>query len=75
MQRPIALPRSAGYAPPTKSDDSPRVPHARLALEPYQDHEEVVFWFEHDLLDQLLLIRHLWWLVDGTGSAHAVQPS
>jgi hypothetical protein len=25
-------------------------------------HEEVVFWFEHDLHDQLLLIRHLWWL-------------
>jgi hypothetical protein len=26
------------------------------------DHDEVVFWFEHDLHDQLLLIRHLWWL-------------
>ena len=25
-------------------------------------HEELVFWFEHDLHDQLLLIRHLWWL-------------
>ncbi len=25
-------------------------------------HDEVVFWFEHDLHDQLLLIRHLWWL-------------
>jgi hypothetical protein len=25
-------------------------------------HEEVVFWFEHDLHDQLLLIRHLAWL-------------
>jgi Domain of unknown function (DUF1835) len=25
-------------------------------------HDEVVFWFEHDLYDQLLLIRHLWWL-------------
>src|SRR4029453_19373406 len=25
-------------------------------------HDEVVFWFEHDLHCQLLLIRHLWWL-------------
>ena len=25
-------------------------------------HDEVVFWFEHDLYDQLLLLRHLWWL-------------
>src|SRR4051794_31052887 len=25
-------------------------------------HDEVVFWFEHDLHDQLLLIHHLWWL-------------
>jgi hypothetical protein len=26
------------------------------------DHDEVVFWFEHDLHCQLLLIHHLWWL-------------
>jgi len=32
------------------------------ALEGYAAHEEVVFWFEHDLFDQLLLIRHLWWM-------------
>jgi hypothetical protein len=25
-------------------------------------HGEVVFWFEHDLHDQLLLVHHLWWL-------------
>src|SRR5262245_27716030 len=25
-------------------------------------HDEVVFWLEHDLHCQLLLIRHLWWL-------------
>ncbi len=25
-------------------------------------HDEVVFWFEHDLHDQLLLLHHLWWL-------------
>ncbi len=28
----------------------------------FADYNEVVFWFEHDLFDQLLLIRHLAWL-------------
>lgn len=32
------------------------------ALESFREHDEVVFWFEHDLFDQLLLIRHLWWM-------------
>jgi len=32
------------------------------ALESFRDHDEVIFWFEHDLFDQLLLVRHLWWL-------------
>ena len=32
------------------------------ALDDYRAHEEVVFWFEHDLFDQLLLLRHLHWL-------------
>jgi len=31
-------------------------------LESWRDRDEVVFWLEHDLFDQLLLIRHLWWL-------------
>ena len=31
-------------------------------LEAWRERDEVVFWFEHDLFDQLLLIRHLWWL-------------
>ena len=31
------------------------------ALAGYADHDEVVLWFEHDLFDQLLLIRHLDW--------------
>lgn len=31
-------------------------------LERYADYEEVVFWLEHDLFDQLLLVRHLSWL-------------
>jgi hypothetical protein len=32
------------------------------ALEHLGDEDEVVFWFEHDLYDQLLLVRHLWWI-------------
>ena len=32
------------------------------ALDEYGRHDEVVFWFEHDLFDQLLLLRHLHWL-------------
>ena len=32
------------------------------ALEDVAAHEEAVFWFEHDLHCQLLLIHHLWWL-------------
>ena len=31
-------------------------------LELASAHDEVVFWFEHDLHCQLLLIHHLWWL-------------
>jgi hypothetical protein len=31
-------------------------------LDRYAEFEEVVFWFEHDLFDQLILIRHLQWL-------------
>ena len=31
------------------------------ALEAFRRHQEVVLWFEHDLFDQLLLIRHLAW--------------
>jgi hypothetical protein len=32
------------------------------ALERFYEHDEVVFWFEHDLFDQLILVRHLHWL-------------
>jgi len=31
-------------------------------LESFADYDEVVLWFEHDLFDQLLLVRHLDWL-------------
>lgn len=40
------------------------------ALARYPEFEEVVFWLEHDLFDQLILLRHLHWLstlgTDGT---------
>lgn len=32
------------------------------ALDTYAAHDEVIFWFEHDLFDQLALVRHLHWL-------------
>ena len=35
---------------------------ADLTLGRYAEYDEIVFWFEHDLFDQLLLIRHLDWL-------------
>jgi len=31
-------------------------------LDTYPSYDEIVLWFEHDLFDQLLLIRHLDWL-------------
>jgi hypothetical protein len=33
----------------------------QAGLDAYRDHDEVVLWFEHDLFDQLLLVRHLSW--------------
>src|SRR4051812_11028130 len=32
------------------------------ALSAYREFDEVVFWLEHDLFDQLILMRHLHWL-------------
>jgi hypothetical protein len=31
-------------------------------LDRWRDYDEIVFWFEHDLFDQALLIRHLHWV-------------
>jgi len=55
---------SGGYAPGGEAVDGMLSGYrARTAaLESYPDYDEVVFWFEHDLFDQLLLMRHLWWL-------------
>ena len=40
------------------------------ALDGWRSHDEVVFWFEHDLYDQLILIKHLAWM-----GAHAPRHS
>lgn len=39
------------------------------ALDRFRHYSEVVCWFEHDLFDQLILIRHLHWL------AHQPHPA
>lgn len=51
---------SAGYG-----DEEQMLRDFRAAGDPLDamsSHDEVVFWFEHDLHCQLLLIHHLWWL-------------
>ena len=47
---------------PPDADVIARYRRDDAALEAFRDYDEVVFWLEHDLFDQLLLIRHLWWL-------------
>ena len=48
--------------PATLADGITAARRDDAALERGVSHDEVVLWFEHDLYDQLLLIRHLWWL-------------
>jgi hypothetical protein len=33
-------------------------------LDRWREYQEIVFWLEHDLFDQLLLVRHLGWLAN-----------
>jgi len=42
------------------------------ALERWADHDEVVLWCEHDLYDQLILIRHLAWIGRARGGEGAM---
>ena len=44
------------------------------ALDRYGDYDELVFWFEHDLFDQLILIRHLHWLSQIPHGNDTLQP-
>jgi len=39
------------------------------ALDRWPEFDEAVFWFEHDLFDQLILVRHLDWLARTTPPA------
>src|SRR3954464_8863559 len=51
---------SAGYG-----DEDEMLRDFRAKGDPLEEiaaHDEVVFWFEHDLHCQLLLVHHLWWL-------------
>ena len=50
---------SAGYMPYVEALRTAERWDAQLAA--FGDYDEVVLWFEHDLFDQLLLIRHLDW--------------
>jgi hypothetical protein len=57
-----------GDGAPEASRDFGSEYRAREAvLDSYAKYDELVFWLEHDLFDQLLLIRHLWWLRGKTG--------
>jgi hypothetical protein len=47
--------------------------HQDQPLDRCSDYDEIVLWFEHDLFDQLLLIRHLDWLSRNPGAASRVQ--
>jgi len=63
-----------GYLSDVADRDAPEIAERYrandAALESFRDHDEMIFWFEHDLFDQLLLIRHLWWLKErGAGGA------
>jgi hypothetical protein len=65
--------RSGYFAPGGGEQDAAAAEFLRhyregdAVLESYAQYDEVIFWFEHDLFDQLLLIRHLWWLREKTG--------
>jgi hypothetical protein len=50
---------SLNWGPP---DPSFQYGVADDAMEAWPEYHEVVFWLEHDLYDQLILIRHLDWL-------------
>lgn len=50
---------TSGYAPYAEAVG--RFEEWDEGLARFADYDEVVLWFEHDLFDQLLLVRHLGW--------------
>ena len=51
-------------ADPRQAEFKAGLRRADEQLAQYAQYDEVVFWFEHDLFDQLLLIRHLDWIAE-----------
>jgi hypothetical protein len=47
--------------------------HQDQPLDRSTEYDEIVLWFEHDLFDQLLLVRHLDWLSRHPAAASRVQ--
>lgn len=62
---------SAGYGPHGAILRDLR--HQDQPLDHCSRYDEIVLWFEHDLFDQLLLVRHLDWLSRHPGAASRVQ--
>jgi hypothetical protein len=56
----VAYLASQGYGTPLEIEA--HYAREEAAIERWREHEEVVLWFEHDLYDQLILIRLLAWL-------------
>jgi hypothetical protein len=62
--------QSYGYVD-TGEEIAGRLQQWDAALDDCGRYGEVVFWFEHDLFDQLILIRHLHWLAEWDGQGNA----
>src|SRR5687768_14799368 len=52
----------AGRGYGTEIEIERRIGEDDARMDSWRNHEEVVFWFEHDLYDQLILVRHLDWM-------------
>ena len=52
----------AGRGYGNETDIARRSAEDDAQMESWRNHEEVVLWFEHDLYDQLILVRHLDWM-------------
>jgi hypothetical protein len=61
----------AGRGFGTEADIARRAGEDDALLDTWSEYEEIVLWFEHDLYDQLILIRHLDWMsrLPGRGAA------
>ena len=53
--------------PEQQADEKGVLAQWQRNLDSFSGHDEVILWFEHDLFDQLLLIRHLDWFARRRG--------